>query len=68
MEHGKEAAALANVLWQYIHDLLLIHGESRDVIDKCAFHYKEAYVLGYMHAKDEIKNNHAVTHDNTTQS
>ena len=49
----KRATKLAMEHWKYIEELLHSHKESEETIDKIKFHYIEAFIHGYKHAKEK---------------
>ena len=49
------AEELANQHWSYVEDLLKVHGEKENVIEKLRFHYVTAFQHGYKHSKEELK-------------
>lgn len=53
IELKSEAQKLADEHWAYVEDLLIIHGESPESINKYGFHYKSAFIHGYKHAKED---------------
>jgi len=53
-EHQKARAnrtAIAH--WSYIEQVLLTHGEDKNIIEKIGFHYKSAMIHGYKHGLDD---------------
>lgn len=46
---------LANDHWNYIKSLLEIHEESEEVITKSGFHYQTAFIHGFKHGVEWIK-------------
>lgn len=46
VERAKE---LANFHWCYIEELLKLHGEHEDVIERIGFHYRSSMIHGYLH-------------------
>jgi pantothenate kinase len=46
---------LAEQHWSYVESVLKSHGESAEIMEKCGFHYKTAFLHGYKHAI-EVKN------------
>lgn len=35
--------------WNYVRDLLIEHGETHEIIEKCGFHYRTAFEHGAKH-------------------
>lgn len=52
-EEYTKVIELAENHWSYIGELLLAHGEKIRTIDKCKFHYVEAFIHGWKHAKED---------------
>ena len=46
---------LADKHWNYIEDLLETHGEREDLIEKLAFHYRKAFIHGFNHGVNWLK-------------
>lgn len=44
---------LAEEHWNYVKDLLGIHGEKSKIIDKIGFHYVTAFEHGYKHGVED---------------
>jgi len=51
----EKARELAEAHWSFIEELLKTHGESEEVIRKCEFHYKSAFIHGFKHALNFLK-------------
>jgi len=47
------ASALATAHWGYVESVLMAHGETKDVIAKCGFHYRAAFEHGYKHGRND---------------
>ena len=45
----------AEAHWSYIEALLHAHGEEPEVIEKCGFHYVEAFIHGYKHCAEDLQ-------------
>ena len=56
---------LANDHAGYIEQLLEVHGESKETIIKSSFHYQTAFIHGFKHGvewiKEQMKEQHSVT-------
>ena len=44
---------LANDHWSYVAEVVETHEEGLDVIEKCEFHYKSAFIHGYKHGVED---------------
>ena len=45
---------LADDHWKYVAEVVEIHEEGLDVIEKCKFHYKTAFIHGYKHGVEDM--------------
>ena len=41
--------------WKYIRTVLEEHGESKEVIEKCGFHYRTAFEHGFKHGVESME-------------
>ena len=53
MEDNEKGLDLGNQHWNYIENLLKIHGEEDSVIEKIKFHYVQAMTHGYKHGLND---------------
>jgi hypothetical protein len=54
-ERLAKARETAEAHWNFIEALLQAHVEEDSVIEKCGFHFVEAFVHGYKHALEDMK-------------
>jgi hypothetical protein len=40
--------------WNYIEEMLYIHGEESTTIDKIGYHYRTSFRHGFKHAMEEV--------------
>ena len=43
---------LADEHWEYVENLLAVHGETEEVTSKIGWHYRTAFVHGFKHAME----------------
>lgn len=53
---NEEAKKLANDHWNYISDVLLNHNEQDHIIELLSFHYQTAFIHGFKHGVEWLKN------------
>ena len=51
----RRAKELVDAHWNYIENLLRVHGEKEDVIKKIGFHYKTSGIHFYKHAIEDLQ-------------
>lgn len=44
-----EISELADSHWGYVKSVLEAHDEAPDIVERCGFHYREAFIHGYKH-------------------
>lgn len=44
-----EITELASAHWGYVKSVLEAHDEDPNIIERCGFHYREAFIHGYKH-------------------
>lgn len=49
----EKAKKLADAHWSYVRDMLLAHDEDSDIIEKCGFHYRTAFIHGFKHGVED---------------
>jgi hypothetical protein len=45
----------AEAHWRYVESLLRRHGEESAIVERCRFHYVEAFVHGYKHGVEDYQ-------------
>ena len=58
-EKPENAIELAAAHWAYIESVLRSHNEEQAVIEKCGFHYQQAFIHGYKHGQEDLKDENA---------
>ena len=48
-EYQQYAKELAKLHWGYVEEVLRLHNEQEDIVEKCGFHYQEAMQHGFKH-------------------
>ena len=49
----KEVNEMSERHWNYIRDILMIHGVDKEIIYLIGFHYRTAFAHGWKHAKED---------------
>ncbi len=44
-----EVVAVADAHWGYVKSVLEAHDEDPNIIERCGFHYREAFIHGFKH-------------------
>ena len=56
---------LASDHWSYIEKLIKNHNEPREIINKCDFHYQTAFIHGFKHGVEWLKEQQKKQNDET---